>query len=146
MSDRNKSILLVALQFGCISILLAGSSFHKPAILPAAFFVPAVLLAIWAIVTMQKSKLRIFPGPAEHAVLITNGPYRVIRHPMYTAIILGCIGLLVSHFTIFRMVILLTLIAVLVLKLTWEEDMLLLKFKAYQEYRNRTSKLVPFIF
>jgi len=146
MSDRNKSILLVALQFGCISILLAGSSFHKPAILPAAFFVPAVLLAIWAIVTMQKSKLRIFPEPAEHAVLITNGPYRFIRHPMYTAVILGCIGLLIAHFTLLRLVVLMVLTAVLIFKLTWEEDMLLLKFKAYQQYRNRTSRLVPFLF
>lgn len=146
MPNRNKSILLVALQFGCITILLAGSSFHKPAILPAAFFVPAVLLAVWAIVTMQESKLRIFPEPAAHAVLITNGPYRFIRHPMYTAVILGSTGLLMSHFTILRMIILLALTAVLIFKLIWEEDMLLRKFEAYQQYRCNTSRLVPFLF
>ncbi len=97
-------------------------------------------------IAMQKSKLRILPEPSATATLITNGPYRFIRHPMYTAILLGSTGLLIHQFTLVRLVLIIALAIVLLIKLGWEEKMLSQKFEGYKNYMKQTQKLFPFIF
>ena len=144
--NRLKSLLLVGLQFLFIVILLSGSPLNKLSGSSYTFLLPAILLVLWAIITMQKSNLRILPEPSLHATLITNGPYRFIRHPMYTAILLGSIGLLVHQFTWIRLAIVIALAMVLLIKLNWEEKLLTRKFEAYEQYTKSTYRLIPFIF
>jgi protein-S-isoprenylcysteine O-methyltransferase Ste14 len=146
MPNRIKSILLVFFQFAFILLLLSGSSLKNIPALSYAFIILSILLVFWAIATMKKSKLRILPEPSPHATLITNGPYRFIRHPMYTAILMGSVGLIVHQFTWLRLSILFALVIVLIVKLTWEERMLLQKFEAYRDYMRRSKRLLPFIF
>ena len=113
-----------------------------------AIFVIAIsiLLAFWSIYTMQKSKLRIFPEPSIDAILITDGPYRYIRHPMYTSVLLGCLGLVLIQFNLIRLAIFGLLVLNLLFKLHWEETMLKRKFDGYRKYCDDTFKLVPFIY
>ena len=146
MQDRIKSLLLVGLQFLFIGLLVAGSSLQNINLAATTVILISTLLVLWAVFTMQKSKLRITPEPAHDATLVTNGPYRFIRHPMYTAILLGCLGLLITQFTWVRLLVFLSLAIVLITKLTWEESMLVQKFEAYKKYKNRTSRLIPFLF
>lgn len=146
IANRLKSLLLVGLQFLFIFLLLSGSPLNKLSASSYTFLLPAILLVLWAIITMQKSKLRILPEPSLHAVLVTNGPYRFIRHPMYTAILTGSIGLLVHQFTWIRLAIVIALAMVLLIKLFWEEKLLSRKFEAYEQYTKSTYRLIPFIF
>jgi protein-S-isoprenylcysteine O-methyltransferase Ste14 len=144
MPNRIKSILLVALQFVFILLLLSGSPLNNIPALAYAFIMLSILLVLWAIAAMKKSKLRILPEPSPHATLITNGPYRFIRHPMYTAILMGSAGLLIHQFTWLRLSITIALAIVLLVKLTLEERMLQQKFAAYRDYMRRSKKLLPF--
>ena len=146
MPDRIKSLLLVGLQFLFIGLLAMDSSLQNINLAATIIILLSILLVFWAVITMQKSKLRITPQPASDATLITNGPYHFIRHPMYTAILLGCIGLLINQFTWSRLLTFFALAIVLITKLTWEESMLVQKFEAYKKYKNRTSRLIPFLF
>ena len=146
MPNRIKSILLVALQFLFIILLLSGSSLKNISLLAYAFMILSILLVLWAIITMQKSKLRILPEPSANATLVTRGPYRFIRHPMYTAILLGSVGLLINHFTWMRLSMVIALAIVLIIKLTWEEKMLSKKFGEYMDYMKHTKRILPFIF
>ncbi len=146
MSVRIKSILLVGLQFLLIGLLLAGSSFQKINLVAAILILTSILLVVWAIAAMRKSKLSILPVPSAHAVLITNGPYHFIRHPMYTAVLSGCAGLVIIDFTWIRLAMFVALAIVLIIKLNWEEKMLMNKFDAYKNYMKHTSGLIPFIF
>jgi protein-S-isoprenylcysteine O-methyltransferase Ste14 len=146
MYNRIKSILLVTMQFLFILLLLAGVPLNNLSLPSRLLIFLSFLLALWAIITMQKSRLRILPEPAGDALLITNGPYRFVRHPMYTAILLGSVGLLISHFTLLRLGITVTLTIVLIIKLFWEEKMLLNKFREYKNYMIQTQRLLPFIF
>lgn len=141
-----KSFVLIALQFGMILLLLAGSSFRHFNLPTYLLLFLGVSLALWSISTMQKSKLRVFPEPDEKATLVTDGPYRLIRHPMYTSIILGSTGILTSPFSWFRLMIFLALCIVLFYKLHWEEQMLSEKFPGYAQYRKQTKRLIPFLF
>lgn len=146
MLNRIKSILLVTLQFVFILLLLLGTPLYHIPFVAYTFIIGSGLLVLWAVIAMQKSKLRILPEPSLHAVLITNGPYRFIRHPMYTAILSGSIGLLIHQFTWVRFVIVIALTIVLLVKLLWEEQMLLRKFEGYEQYTKSTYRLIPFIF
>jgi len=146
MINRIKSFILVALQFIFIFLLLSGTTFNNLSVVTYVFIVLSILLVFWAIITMQKSKLRIFPEPSANATLITGGPYRFIRHPMYTAILLGITGLLIHQFSLVRLALVIILTTILVIKLTWEEKMLSQKFIGYSEYIKQTAKLFPFIF
>jgi protein-S-isoprenylcysteine O-methyltransferase Ste14 len=146
MSNRIKSILLVGFQFLFIFLLLSGSSLKNISLLAYAFMILSILLVLWAIITMQKSKLRILPEPSANATLVTRGPYRFIRHPMYTAILLGSTGLLIHYFTWMRLSMAIALAIVLLIKLTLEEKMLLQKFDAYRDYMKHTKRILPFIF
>ena len=146
MPDRIKSILLVAMQFIFIFLLLNRSRLDRLQLIPSIFILLSAILVFWAIATMQKSKLRILPQPSASATLITDGPYHFIRHPMYTSVLLGTTGLLINHFNWMRLGFFIALAAVLIIKLTWEEKMLLQKFGPYKNYMANTSKLFPFIF
>ena len=86
------------------------------------------------------------PEPSANATLITNGPYKFIRHPMYTAVLLFCVGLLICNFSLLRTVLVTALIIVLIIKLTLEEKLLLQKFEAYQDYHKQTYRLIPLVF
>lgn len=146
LSNRLKSLLLVSLQFLFIFLLLSGSSFSNLSASSYTLIILSILLVFWAILAMQKSKLRILPEPSPNATLITNGPYRFIRHPMYTAILLGSAGLLINQFTWLHLALVIALAIVLLIKLNWEEKMLSQKFDEYKEYMKHTKRIVPFIF
>lgn len=103
-------------------------------------------LAFWAILIMQKSKINIAPQPRKNASLVSQGPYALIRHPMYASIILAVTPLIVTHWDIYRFYFLMFLYLNLIVKLLFEESLLLEFFKGYKEYKKHTWRIIPFLF
>lgn len=145
MQKSTKSLLLVSAQMVLILLLVVSTSYHHIPLLSYLFISASILLVYWAFHAMRKSKFHVSPVPDEQATLISNGPYRYIRHPMYTAILLCVAGLLICHFTWLRLTMAVTLALVLIFKLTWEEEMLKEKFPEYGDYMKRSKRIVPFI-
>ena len=84
----------------------------------------------------------------EDHTLITNGIYQTIRHPMYTAIWLWSIaqGLLLTNW-IAGLSGLITFGILYFLRVGNEENMMLEQFgEQYQAYRQRTKRLIPYLF
>jgi protein-S-isoprenylcysteine O-methyltransferase Ste14 len=103
-----------------------------------------MLIGAWALWSMFRfSVLRVRPEPSDHAVLLTEGPYRTIRHPMYTALILAMGGVMLNRFVVEGVIAYLVLVVVLVLKIRYEERLLLERFPAYAEYMKRTWRIAP---
>ena len=77
--------------------------------------------------------------------LITEGPYRWVRHPMYTAfILLGFAWFILSENWFIAAFWLASAILVIVTRLNKEEDMLLSQFgEAYREYAQETGRVFP---
>ena len=146
MPDNIKSYLLVTLQFSLIGVLFFSSKNFDFNSLSIGFIISSIVLLIWAILAMQTSKLRVRPEPSETATLITKGPYKLIRHPMYTAVLIGCAALLIHEFSITRLLMFITLTLVLLIKLNWEEKMLGEKFIDYKSYTKTSYKLIPFLY
>ena len=77
---------------------------------------------------------------------MTNGPYGYIRHPLYLANILQGVGLH-SHEWLFVGLLLAGYgIFVIIASLVREESYLVKTFPEYENYRAKTSRLIPFIY
>ena len=105
-----------------------------------------ILLALWVIIVMRNSKINIAPQPRKSATLVILGPYHLIRHPMYTSIIIAITPLIVSHWDIYRFGFLMFLYLNLVLKLLFEESLLRDFFPNYSEYSKKTWRIIPYVF
>src|SRR5262249_29354442 len=104
-------------------------------------------LRIWANQTLGKfytSTLRI----AERQQIIQQGPYKILRHPGYSGILLMWVGAgLATANWMATAIIILVMIASYRYRVISEEAMLLSTFgEEYQAYSARTWRLLPFIY
>jgi protein-S-isoprenylcysteine O-methyltransferase Ste14 len=143
---RLKSGFLVSFQFICLGIFLLTGPFiaHNRFAFILELF--SILLGLWAIGIMSNSKLSIFPDVRKGAQMITSGPYKIIRHPMYLAVILFGLSLLIDEFNVLRLVSFLVLLSDLIYKIEFEEKKLANAFQDYKLYRGESRKLIPFLY
>jgi len=144
--DKPFAYLLVVCQFTSIGWLMQSAyPFHLNLIgLILSTF--AVVLVAWSLWVMRISKIRILPMPHLEAQLITSGPYRFLRHPMYTAVLIFTAGISITNFQWINLLFWVLLLLVLLIKLHWEERMLIKRFPQYQYYQQHSYKLIPFIY
>ncbi len=136
---------LVALQMICIATL-AFTTHGSGKIMSVALLWTGAILGFAAIAQMlNRSRLSIFPEPKTDAQLVTHGVYALIRHPMYTAVLLATLGMVLSASIWWRWLLWGLLLVVLMTKMKLEEKMLQQKFTPYESYKARTKKLLPFI-
>ncbi len=84
----------------------------------------------------------------DEQIIVTQGPYRIIRHPGYLATMLVWVGygLALANWLATAAIALLML-GVYSYRIRSEEAMLLSTFgERYQQYRQRTWKLLPFLY
>ncbi len=103
------------------------------------------LLGIWSMFIMR-FRFNISPEPFKEVNLVTKGPYKFIRHPMYTSVIGLTACLIVDDFSLTRLTYWILLAMILILKLTYEEKLLADKFEDYGEYRRKSKRLIPFLY
>lgn len=145
MHRKFYSLSLVCSQFTLIILLIL--QLHFPVGSISLLCISAgLLLGIWAILTMRTSKLNILPEVRSESTLITSGPYRYIRHPMYSSVLLVGTGVVIQQVSFVRMLLFLLLFFVLLLKIRYEESLLLKKFPEYTDYMKYTKRLLPGIF
>ncbi len=110
-----------------------------------AVFLPGLALAVWARVYLGRNWGMPMSQKADPE-LVTTGPYRSIRHPIYTGIILAMIGITiaVSLYWLAAVVVLGTYFACSAIA---EERFMAGRFPdSYPEYKRSTKMLIPFIF
>jgi protein-S-isoprenylcysteine O-methyltransferase Ste14 len=128
--------------------LFDNGAFFTPSLLlgwiAATFVVLGVLFAIWARIHLGTNWS---PAPAikENHELVTSGPYRFVRHPIYTGILLAALGAALTG-AVFGIAILLIASVMFLLRIKKEERIMLELFPdTYPAYQSRTKKLIPFI-
>jgi protein-S-isoprenylcysteine O-methyltransferase Ste14 len=86
------------------------------------------------------------PHPKEDATLVREGIYAVVRHPIYSSVILTTlgVGLLTANRT--RTLLGLAFFAFFDAKARREEVWLTEKFPAYPAYRRSVKKLIPLVY
>ena len=144
--SRLASYSLVAIQFAClIAIVLTGPLLARHSVL-LVLETAAVLIGVWAILTVRIGNVNVLPDPRQDAVLVQSGPYRWIRHPMYTALLLGTLALVLDSPSVLRWSLWIVLLIDLVIKLHYEERMLCEHFGGYDTYMAGSKRLIPYLY
>lgn len=78
--------------------------------------------------------------------LVTSGPYRWIRHPLYLAGFVIGLGLLLVGASTASLGLFLAFVASQALRIQYEEQVLIDALPEYREYRHRTWALLPHIY
>ena len=141
-----RSILLTSIQFTCMGVLLFINPMLTTRPFLAGIQISGILLGVWAIMVMSRSRLNVTPVPLKGATLITTGPYKLIRHPMYTAVLLVLAPVPLSHPNTINILVFTILLVNLIFKLTYEEKLLRERFEGYGALMQRTWRLVPYIY
>jgi protein-S-isoprenylcysteine O-methyltransferase Ste14 len=146
LESGSMSYVMVIIQ----GVMIVVIGITGPVVLGNPYFLVSVilgvLLMIWAIGVMRLSNLNVMPDLKDNCVLVTSGPYRVIRHPMYAGGLLITLSLVLNHPTLLRWEYWLVLAVNLHFKLRYEEKLLAGKFPGYSDYKQRTKRLVPFVY
>ncbi|MGA7688741.1 MAG: isoprenylcysteine carboxylmethyltransferase family protein [Jiangellales bacterium] len=140
---------LVAAQVVCLAVVWlwpAPPMWSLPGWVVAGCWVViagAVLLGLWGAGGLGWF-LRVHPRPAQRAELRTAGAYRLVRHPIYAAVLVGSAAGAVLAARPEPLIGFVGLSLVLHVKSGYEEGLLRERFgDAYDAYASRVPRLVP---
>ncbi|MGD0617349.1 MAG: isoprenylcysteine carboxylmethyltransferase family protein [Bryobacteraceae bacterium] len=142
-----------------IAFLLVFKSQFRPGILNAFFIAQTpvvewtgvaltaagIALAIYARITLGRNWSGMVTLKEDHE-LIRKGPYALVRHPIYTGMVLGFLGAAVDCARVGAL--LGVALAMLGLRMKWgtEEQFMVRQFGAeYLDYKRHVKALIPFV-
>ena len=100
--------------------------------------------AVWARISLGKYWSGAVTLKVDHK-LIRTGPYRFVRHPIYTGLLSGMLGSALCAGTCLALFGFLSVLVTFIVKLWREEDLLTSEFgEEYRQFMRETPMLVPF--
>ena len=102
----------------------------------------ALLLAARSLLSLGSS-LTPLPAPRDDNQLIQHGAYSHCRHPLYRAVLLASLGVVIARGSLLHLMLLLALTAVLRGKARREEQGLAERHPDYRSYMESTPAIVP---
>lgn len=137
---------LVTIQLGCLLYILVSGPVISNNAAGLLIECAGIFLALLAIYVIKINNFNITPTVKQNSELITSGPYRIIRHPMYIAQLIAALPLVIDYFSWPRFIAFLILLIILLVKIEYEEKLLIAHFPDYMAYKERTSKLIPYVY
>jgi protein-S-isoprenylcysteine O-methyltransferase Ste14 len=139
---------LTALSVALLLRVFRGGSLaiHTPVLgaIGAVLFAGGIAVAVWARIHLGRNWGMPMTEKAEPE-LVTSGPYRFVRHPIYSGLLLGVLGTaLVSN--LIGLIVVAVVGAYFYYSASVEEKNLTATFPtAYPAYRARTKMLIPHV-
>lgn len=149
ISRRRRAVAWTIGQYALLIVLVLGG--NLPAFRPTSassvigwsLLTASVLLTFWALWAFRATRLHLTPLVREGGSLVVSGPYRWVRHPMYTAVLLLSAGLVALDPTWLRIGAAALMMPALAGKLRVEEELLRQAYPGYAEHERRTKRLLP---
>jgi protein-S-isoprenylcysteine O-methyltransferase Ste14 len=138
--------LLVAAQFALLAWLawpLTPWTWSLPAL---GLLACAAVLGLWTLAHNRPGNFNIRPEPKASGRLVTSGPYRYVRNPMYSALLLFAAAAALAYADPWKILCWLALALVLVAKAVLEERGLRAQFAGYAEYAKQVRRFIPGVF
>jgi protein-S-isoprenylcysteine O-methyltransferase Ste14 len=111
----------------------------------AVLCVIGLVFAVWARVTLGRNWSGVVTLKEGHE-LVERGPYRFVRHPIYTGILTMFFATALAQGHLSGFVGTLLMFASFWIKLRDEEKLMLQQFpKRYADYRRRVKRIIPFV-
>src|SRR5437867_176853 len=132
-------VLMVAV----VSLLLRRSLFARGPILIALQVVAAALM-LWARVTFGARSFHAGANPTGGG-LVTTGPYRFVRHPIYSAVLLFLWAGVAAHGSILSLLTAVVATAAVAMRIVTEENLVAETYPEYAEYARHTKRIIPYV-
>jgi protein-S-isoprenylcysteine O-methyltransferase Ste14 len=123
-------------------VALGGPDSHTSTALVLAGDIVAVCACAWLLASVVVLG-RCFGVLPEARGLVTRGPYRLVRHPVYLGEIGACAGLVLASPAVWNIVILGLFVGAQAVRMRLEEAALTAEFPQYEQYAARTARLLP---
>ena len=148
MSPRSRSIVATLVLVAAVMLLLRQQTLLARHPIGRVMQGLAVALMLWARWTFGRRSFHAAADPTEGG-LVTTGPYRYWRHPIYAAVLLFVWAGVLAQGTLPAMLAVLLAATATVatgVRIHAEEVALRTAFPAYAAYARSTSRLIPFVF
>jgi protein-S-isoprenylcysteine O-methyltransferase Ste14 len=113
---------------------------------PVSIFLQLLGLALmlWARLTFGLRSLHYAADPTQGR-LVTRGPYRFVRNPIYSAAWLIIWTGVAVHWSPMNAALAAVVAVMLLVRIACEEQLLRAAYPEYAEYSRKTARLVPFV-
>jgi protein-S-isoprenylcysteine O-methyltransferase Ste14 len=118
---------------------LGLSPVHRVQELGALLWVAGSLLGLWTVWSLRRS-ISLVPQARS---LVTSGPYRLARHPIYAGYLVQYVGLWLAHWSLALGLILLVWLALTAARVHFEESVLQAEFPQYRQYQKTVGVFAP---
>jgi protein-S-isoprenylcysteine O-methyltransferase Ste14 len=142
---KNASGLFFAVMVAGLAGLILMESVFSRSLVVIALQGAAAALMMWARITFGRRSFHATADPTA-GDLVTNGPYRFIRHPIYTAVCVFVLAGVAAHPSVAAYALAGLVVIGAIGRILAEETLLRAKYPAYADYSNRTSRMIPFVF
>ena len=143
--------ILIAAFFVLPPFRLAGWSLPSEPV-KFLFWSLVALLSLAAVFLMGKGFLDLgqqltpLPYPKDDGQLVQSGVYGLVRHPLYSGLILGGLAISLGLWSASHLALTLMLGLFLNAKASREEKWLTEKYPNYRDYQQQVKKLIPYLF
>jgi protein-S-isoprenylcysteine O-methyltransferase Ste14 len=142
---KTLSIVGYAGMIGALLGLVASRALFSSSPLVISVQVLAFLLFLWARVTFGRRSYHVVADPTEGG-LVTGGPYRYIRHPIYAAFCLFTSAGVVAHWSWITVLCGGLVLGSAVLRIFCEESLVSARYPEYAQYSVTTWRMIPYIY
>lgn len=105
----------------------------------------ALVLALWARRSLGLRSFHLAAEPTQ-GPLVTTGPYRIIRHPIYTAACLFVWPGALAHHSLPAFTLATLVTAGALIRMLCEEHLLTARYPEYTRYSGTTKRMLPRVF
>jgi len=147
MNAKTRSLVATLLLVVCIALLYARHSLFAANPIGIALQVLAALLMLWARLTFGLRSFHATANPTEGG-LVTSGPYRYWRHPIYASVLLFTWTGILAHGavpTLLDLAIGALATAMTLVRVLAEEQLLRAAMPGYAAYAHSTKRFIPFV-
>ena len=130
---------------GALLGLLATRNLFSSSPLVISTQVLALLLFLWARVTFGRRSYHLAANPTEGG-LVTGGPYRYIRHPIYAAFCLFTSAGVAAHWSWSAGLCGGLVLGSAVLRIFCEESLVAARYPEYALYSVTTWRMIPYVY
>lgn len=135
--------VFIVLVLAVVVLALSDSLFgHGP--LTIGLQIAGVLLMVWARVTFGLRSFHYAANPTSGG-LVTTGPYRFVRHPIYSAVLLVVWTGIAANWSLHAAALGLVVTLMTALRILFEESLVVERYPEYAAYALRTRRVIPFV-